>query len=173
MQLYLHSSIRLYGVYMDKFTRTIHRLPWNQRHRGREAKHACAHAYTHVHVCEHTHTTACHRPLTWTTRIQSTQSRNIHFACILIYTLVFPSVFRMKVLYSLLSSSMRITRSNHLTLTNSTQQSPPWEANSSSATQQIPRILWKPKARYLAHNMLPLFSILSQINAGHAPPYFS
>jgi hypothetical protein len=44
-----------------------------------------------------------------------------------------------------------------------------WEANSFSASQKIPRILWKLKVRYRTHNSPPLVSILSQINPVHAP----
>jgi hypothetical protein len=33
-------------------------------------------------------------------------------------------------------------------LTNYMEQSPSWEANRSSATQEIPRILWNPKVHY-------------------------
>jgi hypothetical protein len=32
------------------------------------------------------------------------------------------------------------------------EQSPTWEANISSATQEIPRILCKPKVHYRVHN---------------------
>jgi hypothetical protein len=44
------------------------------------------------------------------------------------------------------------------------------EANSFSASQEIPRILWNPKVHYGIHNSLP--PILSQINPAHPPSYF-
>jgi hypothetical protein len=36
-------------------------------------------------------------------------------------------------------------------LTNSMEQSPSWEANSLSASQQILRLLWKPNDHYRVH----------------------
>jgi hypothetical protein len=48
------------------------------------------------------------------------------------------------------------------------QQSPSWEANSTSANQEILRVLWNPKVHYRIHNSPPPVPILGQISAVHA-----
>jgi hypothetical protein len=55
-------------------------------------------------------------------------------------------------------------------LTYSMQQSPSWEANWFSASQEIPCILWNLKVHYCIYKCPPPVPILSQVNSVHAPP---
>ena len=73
------------------------------------------------------------------------------------------------------SSTVRVFSSlhvlPHLLLTSSMEQSPSWEANRSSASHEIPSILWSLKLHYRIQTSLPPVPVLSQINPIHALPH--
>jgi hypothetical protein len=60
----------------------------------------------------------------------------------------------------------------YLLLTHSLKQSPSWEADSFSASQKIPSILWNPKVYYRIYSRPPSVPILTQINQIYSSPHF-
>jgi hypothetical protein len=54
-------------------------------------------------------------------------------------------------------------------LTHSMEQSPSWEANRFSSSQETPFIWWNPKVPYFIHKSLPPIPILSQTDPVRAP----
>ena len=56
-------------------------------------------------------------------------------------------------------------------LTYSVEQSPSWEPNRFSASQEIPRILWNLKLHYRIHKCPPPIPILNQLDPVHSPTF--
>ena len=73
-------------------------------------------------------------------------------------------------MWGLFHCSLRTPKFPTTPITYSMEQSPSWEATRSSASQEIPHILWNPKVHYRIHKCPPPVPILSQIKPVHSAP---
>ena len=81
-----------------------------------------------------------------------------------------PSTMQVFLTCNIIRNVNRVTVQCKLNLlTHSMQQSPSWEANRFSASQEIPHILWNPKVHYHIHKCPPPFHILSHIDPVRTP----
>ena len=67
------------------------------------------------------------------------------------------------------NNPVRHSLTHSLTLAHSMDHSPSWKGNRFSASQEIPRIVWKPKVHYRTHKFPPPVPILSQLDSVHTP----
>ena len=98
-------------------------------------------------VCSKNELRTCHcrRGYMWNT---------MHKICYRINEVPYDNGMQWRASFSLEASSM--------------EQSPSWEAIRFSASQEIPRILWKPKIDYRVYKNSPPVPVPSQINLFHA-----
>ena len=81
----------------------------------------------------------------------------------------FPPPHKKKKLMVLIQYKERAHLCNEYWVTNYIVQTP-WKASSSSASQEIPHILWNPSVHYHLHNSSPPVPFLSCTNPVHAIP---
>jgi hypothetical protein len=77
------------------------------------------------------------------------------------------------IVYSLYTTLFGLTHAKMIKETDSIEQSPSSAANSRSASQKIPRLLWDTNVHYRVHKSPPMVPVLRNMNSVHTlPPYF-
>jgi hypothetical protein len=85
------------------------------------------------------------------------------------FTLLCPYCAAAEIAFRTTRASLR----RYTKYSNYMQQSPSWEANSPSASQEIPRLLWNANVHCRVHKRPPLVSLLSQMKPIYTfPPPF-
>ena len=97
--------------------------------------------------------------------------KKIGFFC-QILRFYFPGSFAVRVCFEPRMSPLLNMFRRCNDVANSKEQSPSWEANRSSAGQEIPCILLNLKFHYPNYKSSPLVSVLSQINPAYDPSHF-
>jgi hypothetical protein len=110
--------------------------------------------------------------LNWGTTVSSTGRRGMT-PCSLMQTTTFRTIVLFQSSEQTMNQWRAVNNAMSLDQTQSVEQSPSWEANSSLAIRGIPHILWIVEFRHRVHKSPTLDPVLSQINPVHnPPPYF-
>ena len=136
------------------------RLGWLRSWFGQSTKRSSC---VNMRECiETSHRRHHHLRYYWNCNILSGETTLVKLVVVLIVMWTHSSTIRVFILLHVLPD---------LLLTSSVEHSPSWEANRSSASHEIPSVLWNLKLHYHIHTSLPPVPVLSQINPNHGLPH--